>query len=223
MFNLKKHAFLLGLFAGAALTALLGIFVLMLIQVTRPAPSPVPQPIESATVTPVSAPSDFPYSGFPVPVPTPVKAAYSGQDLGYGVYLEDMTFKGSKYPNGVEVSPGEEIEMYIYYGVWNTDGPVPGDEDTSECDPTCNVVLTIGMVNSDGGFEPLACFYNGTPGPTEEEGDWNPWQTTITAPTAPGVYGLRLDYHRANSCEEAVQDITPDRPAMTLATFEVMP
>jgi hypothetical protein len=54
MLNLRNGGFLLGLLAGMALTALLGIFVLMLIQTAGPAASVTP------TVTPTAEPTSTP-------------------------------------------------------------------------------------------------------------------------------------------------------------------
>ncbi len=75
MINFKNGGFLLGLLGGAALTALLGIFVLMLIQTVRPAPvatlTDTPAPV-TPTDTPTTEPTYTPTPVAPTDTPTPV-------------------------------------------------------------------------------------------------------------------------------------------------------
>ena len=77
------------------------------------------------------------------------------------------------------------------------------------------------MVSSDGSYKPLFCIYQGTPG--NEPGVQSSWTSPITPPTTPGVYGLRLDYHLTYNCEQALADVDPGRPGISLATIRVEP
>ena len=65
MINFKNGGFLLGLLAGAALTALLGIFVLMLIQTVGPAPvvTPTDTPTTDTSETDTPERGCAPWSG----------------------------------------------------------------------------------------------------------------------------------------------------------------
>ncbi len=243
MINLRNGGLLLGLLVGALLTALLGVLLLLVLQATRPAPAPLPPPtatllpptappvaaptaepaIPEPTMAPVEEPTttgDFPFLGFPVPIPTPVPVGYNGQDIGMGFELKSMA-SGGVAQNTLQVRPGEDIEVAMDYDVWSTLEPIPDGDNTGRCTSTCIVNLTVGMVSNDGSYRPLACIYNGTPG--DAPGDQRTWTEVITAPAVPGNYGLRLDYHLMYTCEQALKDISPARPAMTLATFQVTP
>lgn len=68
MINFKNGGFLLGLLAGAALTALLGIFVLMLIQTVGPAP--VVTPTDTPTTEPTHTPTPVTLTDTPTTEPT---------------------------------------------------------------------------------------------------------------------------------------------------------
>lgn len=270
MLNLKNGAFLLGLLVGIALTALLVVMVLALVQVTRPVASAAPQPVaistprdtpvktpthtptdtpaleptepltdtptlepvEAATNTPTLAPAPVltstaiatatatptPSGPFPVPVPTAVLAPYAGDVQGLGVNLTAVSLNDAAR-NNLEVAAGEAFDVAVDYDVWSILEPIPGGDNTGRCASTCIVNLTVGIVSSDGEYQPLECIYNGTPG--NPPGATQKWSTRVPAPTTPGVYGLRLDYHLTFNCQQALQEVSPLRPAISLATFEV--
>jgi hypothetical protein len=194
--------------------------------VTPTATPAIPEPTaavaeEPTPGTPVEEPTaavEFPFPGFPVPIPTPVPPGYNGQDIGVGVELKSISL-GGVAQDILRGEPGKDVEVAMEYDVWSTLEPIPGGDNTDRCTSTCIVNLTVGMVSNDGGYRPLACIYNGTPG--NAPGDQRTWTGVIPAPTAPGNYGLRLDYHLMYTCEQALEDISPSRPAISLATFEV--
>lgn len=184
---------------------------------TRPTNTPTATSQGGATSQGVSGPP-FPYRGFPTSVPTPVTAPYSGEKEGLGVRLTSVSLKGAS-GNTLQVQPGEKFDVSLAFDVWSTLEPIPGGDNTGRCAATCIVNATIGMVSSDGTYLPLFCIYSGAPG--NPPGVKATWGNAITSPAVPGVYGLRLDYHLTYNCQQALRDIDPARPAISVATIEV--
>ena len=173
-------------------------------------------PVENLIVE--TPPTPVPGGAFPTPVPTPVAVPFSGENDGLGVILNTVALNGTAQST-LQVGPGEEFDVAADYNVWSTLEPIPGGDNSGRCASTCIVNLTVGIVSSDGGYQPLECIYNGTP--RNLPGAQRTWNTNITAPTTPGVYGLRLDYHLTYNCQQAFQDVNPLRRAISVATFEV--
>jgi hypothetical protein len=173
-------------------------------------------PVENLIVE--TPPTPVPGGAFPTPVPTPVAVPFSGETIGLGVNLNAVAINGTAQST-LQVEPGEEFNVTADYNVWSTLEPIPGGDNSGRCASTCIVNLTVGIVSSDGGYQPLECIFNGTP--RNAPGAQRTWNPNITAPTTPGVYGLRLDYHLTYNCQQAFQDVNPLRPAISLATFEV--
>lgn len=140
MLNIKHGALLLGLVAGAALTALIGIFWLMLLQVTRPAQAPIPSPVAVSTPTPTTAPSeetttapgDEP-TGAPTEVATiaPTRTVNVQSAIGYELVYQkqDVASDGvnlivtANCPPGKKVLGGGSYQGSIGWYVWQS-GPV---------------------------------------------------------------------------------------------------
>lgn len=198
--------------------------------VVTPTPAPaIPEPTaaiaeEPTPGTPVEEPTaavEFPFPGFPVPIPTPVPPGYNGQEIGVGAAVTTITLKGLSGATS-EFPPLDEIGAVMDYLVWNVGEPTFAEDGSGKC-TGCRVVLTVGMVDEKGGYQPLDCVFNNAIGsdPTSAS-----WARALSAPQAPGTYGLRLNYYLMDSddsCSEAMQDVDPSRPAMTLATFQVTP